>query len=30
MIPATLLREHADITLMLDRDSAAKTNPKFL
>ena len=30
MIPATLLKEHADITLMLDRDSAAKTNPAYL
>ena len=30
MVPATLLKEHADITLMLDRDSAAKTGPEFL
>jgi len=30
MIPATLLREHPDITLMLDRDSASKTSPEFL
>jgi glucosamine-6-phosphate deaminase len=30
MVPATLLREHADITLMLDRDSAGKTDPKYL
>ena len=29
-VPATLLKEHADITLMIDRDSAAKTGPEFL
>ena len=27
IIPATLLKEHKDITLMLDRDSASKTDP---
>jgi len=30
MIPATLLKEHPDITLMLDMDSASKTDPKRL
>ena len=30
MIPATLLKEHADITLMLDNDSASKTDPALL
>lgn len=30
MIPATLLREHPDITLMLDKDSASKTDKKYL
>jgi glucosamine-6-phosphate deaminase len=30
LIPATLLKEHPDIVLMLDRESAAKTDPKFL
>ena len=30
LVPATLLREHADITLMLDSDSASKTDPKYL
>jgi glucosamine-6-phosphate deaminase len=29
-IPATLLREHSDFTLMLDKDSASKTDPKYL
>jgi len=30
MIPATLLKEHADWTLMIDKDSASKTDAKFL
>lgn len=30
LIPATLLKEHADMTLMLDRDSASKTDPRYL
>ena len=30
MVPATLLKEHHDVTLMLDKDSASKTDPKYL
>ena len=30
MIPATLLKEHANMTLMLDRDSASKTDSRYL
>ena len=30
MIPATLLKTHPAITLMLDRDSASQTDPKYL
>ena len=30
LIPATLLKEHADFILMLDHDSASKTEPEYL
>ena len=30
MVPATLLKEHPVMTLMLDKDSASKADPKYL